>query len=135
MYVISADDWEKILRSFVGPANFALWTFDSVAVSIYKYDGTLQCGLGWEITLDEMEKELRAADIKVISKEKGTDGFMHVDLCGASTGHINIFQIDATGYDKAHKLGYERYLGPSSQAIRSVKATSDRMPTPWPFPW
>lgn len=47
-YVIKAKEWQLILRSFVGPAGFAEWTYDAPTTSIFKYDGTLQCGLGQE---------------------------------------------------------------------------------------
>src|SRR4051794_30064194 len=37
-FEISASDWEKVRRGFVGPVEFALWLFESKSVLVYKYD-------------------------------------------------------------------------------------------------
>lgn len=142
-YLVSAGDWSKILRSFVGPAGFALWDPGaSNAVYVYKYDGSVQCGGTEPISLDVMGKELTDAGVKVISQRKGTDGLMHSFVCGATTGAINVYEIDSADLQKARDRNFSvlQVSGPTSpsrttsaSAMR-VQAT-DGLPVPWPFPW
>jgi hypothetical protein len=142
-YLTSADDWSKILRSFVGPAGFALWDPGaSNAVYVYKYDGSVQCGGMEPISLDAMGKELTDAGVKVISQRKGTDGLMHSFVCGATTGAINVYEIDSADLQKARDRNFSvlQASGPTSHS-RTPTASAMRMqaadglPVPWPFPW
>ncbi|MHC2432735.1 hypothetical protein [Bradyrhizobium sp. USDA 4451] len=142
-YVILAADWAKILGSFVGPAGFALWDpTDSDAVYVYKYDGSVQCGGGQPISLEAMAKELTDAGITIISQRKGTDGLAHPFVCGATTGAINIYEIDSADLQKARDRHFGALQaggsaapprGPMAAAIRMQNA--DGLPLPWPFPW
>jgi hypothetical protein len=74
--------------------------------TVYKADGTLQCGQGHEVSLATMEKELTGASITVHSRTKDTDGMLHAQVCGAPTGSVNAYQISASDKDKAVKLGF-----------------------------
>jgi hypothetical protein len=146
-YVISEADWEKIRRGFVGPAKFGLWIFDTKTSVIYKYDGTLMCGEGKEIKLDEMSKELTRAGISIVSQKKATDGLMHMQLCGSITGSVNAYEISSSDLQKALDLGFAYLVTPQTapsitgEAISKKKsfaiqgAKTSGWPLPWPFPW
>jgi len=44
--------------------------FSTDTVKVFRYDGSLLCGMGQAVPLDEMGKELTAINIKVLSSEK-----------------------------------------------------------------
>jgi hypothetical protein len=136
-FVISDEDWTKVQRGFVGPAGFGEWTYDAKTTTVYKYDGTLQCGLGQEITLDEMAKELLDAGIQIISRQKSHDGLMHIALCGSASGQINAFEIATADLPKATALGFSYLAKPQhARADDRIKPLANGgMPGPWPFPW
>lgn len=145
-YVISEGDWNKVRRSFVGPAGFGRWIYDSETVEVYKYDGTLWCGAGKEVPLDVMETQLLDAGIPVISRRKATDGLLHIMVCSAITGSVNAFVIQSKDLQSALDMGfsyfttsqtYKMILDQSdmSPTANGLTASSDGMPLPWPFPW
>jgi hypothetical protein len=103
---VPAADWSAFMAQNADAGGYGLWVFDSPKVQVYKYDGTLQCGLGQEIPLDDMAKELKGSGIDVLSMRKGTDGLAHISVCGASTGSINVFTIRRDLIAAAQKLGY-----------------------------
>ncbi|MGV8839595.1 MAG: hypothetical protein ACWA6X_04755 [Bauldia sp.] len=132
VFEISAQDWVELEMSIVGPMGFALWPFDDRrTVEVYKYDGTLQCGMGQEIPLETMAAELRAARIEVLSSRKGNDGLMHIAVCGASTGDINIYTIRSVSLPTAIDLGF-LLLGDRGDRFMPM---AGGLPLPWPFPW
>lgn len=120
VYEISVSDFGKVRKM-----NFDLWIFDTSSVEVFKYDGTLQCGMGSEITLETMEKELKEAGIKVLSKRKDTDGFTHIALCGASIGRINVFEIQSTDFDRALRRGFQFLFSGSNRILK--KKISDEL--------
>jgi len=73
-------------------------------ILVYKYDGTKQCGQGQETTLDAMSRQLR--DIKIISMSKKHDGMMRIQVCGAPTGHANVYEISDADASKAKSYGF-----------------------------
>jgi len=103
---VTAADWSAFLAKNPDAGGYGHWVFDESTVQIYKYDGTLQCGMGGEIPLEEMAKELETAGIDVVTSRKGTDGLAHISVCGASTGAINVYVIDREALPAAQKLGY-----------------------------
>ncbi len=103
---VSAADWTNFVAKNPDAGGYGLWVFDDGTVQVYKYDGTLQCGMGHELTLDEMAQELEAEGVEVIASRKGTDGLLHITVCGASTGSINVFVIDRGSLPTAQRLGY-----------------------------
>ena len=60
------------------------------------------------MSLDEMEKELRAANIAVQAKAKKADG--NRQMCGASTGMMNVYRIETSDFDKARVLGFVLHI-------------------------
>ena len=76
-------------------------------VSVYKYDGGLQCGMGSATSLDEMQKQLKG--IKVHSSINKPDGLMHIQLCGSPTGRCNVYEIDRSSLEEAKRLGFNEW--------------------------
>ena len=66
--------------------------------------------MGKPVSLDEMEKELRAANIAVQAKAKKADGIQHPQMCGASTGTMNVYRITTSDWEKARVLGFVLYI-------------------------
>src|SRR3979411_2219779 len=63
--------------------------FSADTVKVFRYDGSLQCGMGQAVPLDEMAKELTAVNIKVLSSETSVVSGLIIALCGAPTGMAN----------------------------------------------
>lgn len=84
-----------------GPANGPA----TGSVFIFKADGSLQCGEAKGLAAEEMEKELKG--IKVLSREKRSDGMMHIQVCGSPTGMINVYEIPAAALPDAEKRGFK----------------------------
>ena len=52
--------------------------FSADTVRVFRYDGSLQCGMGQAVPLDDMAKELTAVNIRVLSqREASRVGFHH----------------------------------------------------------
>ena len=66
--------------------------------------------MGSPMSLDEMEKALRGANIVVEAKAKKADGIQHPQMCGASTGMMNVYKIKASDWEKARALGFVLYV-------------------------
>lgn len=67
---------------------------------VWRHDGTLQCGLGQEETLDEARAALATvigADA-ILNAEKRTLPGAVITLCGAPTGQVNAFELTDDGY-------------------------------------
>lgn len=74
-------------------------------VKVFKYDGSLQCGMGKPVSAADMQKEL--GTIKVYGSENKFDGLMHVQACGTITGKANVYEIDKKDLEAAQKLGFK----------------------------
>lgn len=74
-------------------------------VRVFKPDGSLQCGQGKTISLEEMQREL--SGIHVFSSENLTDGKMRIQLCGTPTGKNNVYEILESDLAKAQALGFQ----------------------------
>jgi hypothetical protein len=89
-------------------------TGDSSAVKsdntllIYKADGSLQCEKTKGLLPEEMEKQFLDG-IKVFSRDKRADGLMHIQICGAPTGKINVFEILASQLTEAETRGFKKF--------------------------
>jgi hypothetical protein len=77
------------------------------AVWISRPDGALSCSAELGQSLSDGEKELKNANIPVIESRKGSDGKMHIQMCGASQGTMNTFLIPKSHLKKAMTLGYQ----------------------------
>ena len=74
---------------------------------VFKYDGSLQCGMGQKISAKEMAKQLTRKNIPVISSQNKPDGLMHIQVCGSPTGQANVYEIPAAKLEEAQKLGFK----------------------------
>jgi hypothetical protein len=110
VYEIAKDDLPRIAADQPGVKRFQSWVYDSPSIEVAKYDGSLQCEMGQPVSLDQMEKELRAASIAVEAKAKKADGIQHPRMCGASTGTMNAYRIKTSDVEKARALGFVPYL-------------------------
>lgn len=79
----------------------------TVWITVYKADGSLQCGQGKPIDIKEMEKDFTKSNIKVRSRVKKNDGLMRIQACGTPTGMINAYEIQKSNIEKAIELGYK----------------------------
>src|SRR5262249_14224819 len=80
---------------------------DEDHVFVYKYDGSLQCGMGKAVSLETMGRELQG--IPVVSSAKKNDGLMHIQVCGSITGKANVFEIPAKFLKGAEAKGFKRW--------------------------
>ncbi len=94
---------EQIQREALAPAN----TNSKTRILVYKYDGTLQCGMGKQIGLDEMKAQLKG--VNIFSAENKSDNLMHVQACGTPTGRANVFEIDNSQIETAKKAGFQEW--------------------------
>jgi hypothetical protein len=76
-------------------------------VKVYKYDGSLQCGMGKAIAIADMQKELQG--INVYSTESKSDGLMRTQVCGSPTGKANVYEIDRSQLTEAKKRGFKEW--------------------------
>ena len=74
------------------------------------YYGSLQCKRGNEVALDEMAKQLSDKGIKVLASRKGNDAKVHLQVCGASTGNLNVYKISFADLTTAKELGFRRLI-------------------------
>ncbi len=76
-------------------------------IKVFKYDGSLQCGMGKAVPIGEMAKEL--VGITIYSSENKPDGLMHIQLCGSPTGRANVYEIDQSQLEAAKKKGFKEW--------------------------
>jgi hypothetical protein len=82
-------------------------TSDNDRVFVYKYDGSLQCGMGKAIPLEVMAKELQG--ITIFSSVKKRDGLMHIQVCGSITGMANVYEIPARFQKQVEGKGFKKW--------------------------
>lgn len=75
-------------------------------INVFKPDGSLQCNAGQSIPAEEMEKQL--SGIRVLSRKRQNDGKMHMQLCGAATGFLNVYEIPETSLTDALGRGFKK---------------------------
>jgi hypothetical protein len=104
---VPSADWAVFSAQNADGGGYGIWVFEQPCLEIYKYDGTLQCGLGKEIPVDAMAEELTSAGIEVLASRKGKDGLDHIAVCGASTGAVNIYTISLAALRTAEQFGFD----------------------------
>jgi hypothetical protein len=67
---------------------------------VWRHDGTLQCGLGSEETLQETREQLETVvgAANVLDGEKRKLPGMIITMCGAPTGEVNAYQLTPWGF-------------------------------------
>jgi hypothetical protein len=86
--------------------EYLRWTYDDGHVQVYRDDGSLQCEPGSGPPPAAMAERLGSAGITVHGSGTGHDGLSRAAVCGAPTGRINVFDIDAADLDAALGLGF-----------------------------
>ena len=76
------------------------------SVWITRPDGAQSCQPGSGTTLEDDAQELKTAQIPVLESKKGSDGMMHIQMCGAPKGSTNSFLIPKDKLAQALTLGY-----------------------------
>jgi len=74
-------------------------------IKVFKSRGSLQCE-GNGTPPEIMQNELTRVGIDVFSRSCGKDGLIHLTVCVASDGRINIFEILQSKVDQAASLGF-----------------------------
>lgn len=95
---------EQAIRAAFGPENAN--AEPDKHVFVYKDDGSRQCAMGKPIAVEVMEQQLKG--IQVFSRRADHDHLMHMQMCGATTGKINVYEISAADLAKAKKLGFKQ---------------------------
>jgi len=126
--VVDAGDWKKMLRKHPNANGFGVWVFDRSDIQVYKYDGSLQCDRGKEISLEDMARELQENGIEVKASRKGSDGRVHITMCGASTGRLNVYSIATESLPRARELGFALLVTRQMTNEIGVSSTSRRAP-------
>ena len=80
---------------------------DMGTVMVAKSDGSTQCGMSPGQSLAVMKKELTG--LQIISQKKVHDGMMRVQVCGAGTGMLNVYEIQRADISKALSKGFSEY--------------------------
>jgi hypothetical protein len=80
---------------------------DQDHVFVYKYDGSLQCGMGKPIGLETMAKELQG--IPIVSSLKKADRLMHIQVCGSISGKANVYEIPTIYLKQAESKGFKKW--------------------------
>ena len=78
---------------------------DAKVISVYKYDGSKQCGMGKKIDVEAMKSEL--GEIQTFSATRKSDGLIRTQVCGSDTGFANVYEIDVKDLEKAKAAGFE----------------------------
>jgi hypothetical protein len=76
-------------------------------VFVYKYDGSLQCGMGKPVSVETMAKELQG--IPIVSMLKKSDGLMHIQVCGSISGKANVYEIPTSYQKQAEGKGFKKW--------------------------
>ena len=78
---------------------------DSVQVS--KPTGEKQCSVDKAEPLNKVLAQLSTKKITVYESHTQADGLVHMDLCGAPGGNVNVFTISKKDLKKALNLGFK----------------------------
>lgn len=83
----------------------AAWS-QATRIEVVRADGSRQCEPDSGVPLSTMAAELTAAGIAVHASRSADDGMMRPAVCGAPTGTMHVFQIDAADLPQAQQLGF-----------------------------
>jgi hypothetical protein len=76
-------------------------------LKVFKYDGSLQCGMGAGKSVKDMAQEL--SGVRIYSSENKPDGLMHIQACSTPTGRANVYEIDKSSLEQAKKKGFKEW--------------------------
>ncbi len=94
--------------SGISPSASPIW--------VAKADGSKSCGAKAGASLEAMSAPLKKLGIRVLQSVKAHDGMMHTQVCGASTGMLNAYQVSSKDLEKAKGAGFFEYRFPEKGA-------------------
>jgi hypothetical protein len=80
---------------------------NSKLIQIYKETGAKQCGEGDAIPLQKVKEQLTKNKVEPLDAKTQSDGYMHMQVCGAPTGEIHVFTIQKSQLKRATALGFK----------------------------
>jgi len=75
---------------------------------VVRTDGAQSCGMKEGQSIEEVAQELKSAGVKILDSRKGSDGKMHIMVCGAPEGSLNAFLIPEEDLSKVLLLGFQK---------------------------
>ena len=106
VFRVPAADWRRFVASGLATEEYLPWTFGDDRIEVYRHDGSRQCEPGSGTAPADMAEALRSAGVEVHGSRSGHDGLNRAAVCGAPTGNIDIFSIDASDLEAARELGF-----------------------------
>lgn len=97
----------KDLPEFKSKPKVSLKEGDLDLISVYKADGSLQCGDARAENIENFQMELHSNNIRYYKSLHESDGMIHIQACGTATGMIYVFEIQKQDQAAADKLGYK----------------------------
>jgi hypothetical protein len=97
----------KDLPEFKSKPKVSLKEGDLDLISVYKSDGSLQCGEAKAENIENFQMELHTHNIRYYKSLHESDGMIHIQACGTATGMIYVFEIQQKDQAAAEKLGYK----------------------------
>lgn len=107
------------LEATSGSAAQALPASENEGVWVLRPDGSVSCGGVKAQSLDEAKAELERAGISILDQWHGSDGRLHVMVCGAPSGQVNAFLIRRADLAKATAVPL-KYAEASPDQLRSI---------------
>jgi hypothetical protein len=101
----------KYLLPFLFVSSISAGSKNEDRVWITRADGTLQCaehsGVQATDPITVAKEQLMKKGIHILESKKRSDGKMHAQACGFSTGNETSFLIPKSEFTKAKSLGFE----------------------------
>lgn len=96
-----------VVGAYCGFGSAAATLGDESSIWVSRPDGAMSCEPGSGLTVEKGVEELRKEKIEVLEARKGTDGKMHIQMCGASEGTTIQVRIPKEALPGAKMRGYE----------------------------
>lgn len=149
LLIVRRADWDRLHKTRPNTLGYGVWVFEQPNLEVYRYDGSLQCDRGKELSLSHMAEDLKANGIDIKASRKGRDRLARIAVCGASTGNLNIYTIAQDSLSRAQELGFRVLVsrevttgigGPApvrrgSPQVRVTPRTAGSPVTPIPQLW
>lgn len=80
---------------------------DTDTVEVAKHDRAIQCQEDSGIPFSKMQRSLTDESIEVFSSRRGHDCLRRTQVCGQTTGSINVYRIKSDQLKSAMSLGFK----------------------------
>ena len=95
----------------VGLENPNVDSVDGGFINVFKKTGERQCGTQSATPIEDVKKQLLMLKIPVSHFATQSDGLMHMQVCGAPTDKIYVFEIASKYSKKALGAGFRLWTG------------------------